>query len=269
MSAAESDRPEARFREVAPAEPPVPPSPGQRTGFVTVPPTVTGIAFSNSIAPLRMAANNNLMNGSGLAAGDFDQDGWCDLYFCALDGKNALYRNLGGWRFEEDGRIRGGRLPGSAVHRCLFRRCGWRWAPGSAGVNVGPGRSSLPEPGRRSVPRGHGRSGAPVPTPGPLRSPWEMWMAMETSIFTWPITERTRFSAPVVGPKCGSRTDAGWCWALTRTGCVSWTVVSRNWANRMGFISTMGAASSRRCLGLRSIFAIPRANHSMHRGILV
>ena len=101
IAAAESGRPEARFLEVAPAEPPAPPAPGQTTGFVAVPPTVTGIAFSNSIAPLRLAANNNLMNGSGLAAGDFDQDGRCDLYFCALDGKNALYRNLGGWRFEE------------------------------------------------------------------------------------------------------------------------------------------------------------------------
>ena len=47
-----------------------------------------------------MLENHNLMNGSGVAAGDFDGDGLCDLYFCAIDGTNALYRNLGNWRFE-------------------------------------------------------------------------------------------------------------------------------------------------------------------------
>jgi enediyne biosynthesis protein E4 len=107
IAAVESDRPEVRFREITPAQPPVPASPSQTVGFVAVPPVYTGIAFSNSIAPLRMAANNNLMNGSGVAAGDFDNDGWCDLYFCSLEGKNALYRNLGDWRFEEVAELAG------------------------------------------------------------------------------------------------------------------------------------------------------------------
>ncbi|HEX7861316.1 MAG TPA: VCBS repeat-containing protein [Verrucomicrobiae bacterium] len=40
------------------------------------------------------------MNGSGAALGDFDGDGWCDIYFCNLGGENALYRNLGNWKFE-------------------------------------------------------------------------------------------------------------------------------------------------------------------------
>src|SRR5204862_1015120 len=30
-----------------------------------------------------------------------DGDGWCDLYFCGMEGRNALYRNLGNWRFED------------------------------------------------------------------------------------------------------------------------------------------------------------------------
>lgn len=38
---------------------------------------------------------------SGLAAGDVDGDGLCDLYFCSVDGTNVLYRNLGNWRFED------------------------------------------------------------------------------------------------------------------------------------------------------------------------
>lgn len=41
------------------------------------------------------------MNGSGVAAGDIDGDGRSDLYFCAIEGTNRLYRNLGGWRFED------------------------------------------------------------------------------------------------------------------------------------------------------------------------
>ena len=36
-----------------------------------------------------------------MAAGDIDGDGRCDLYFCGLDRPNALYRNLGNWKFED------------------------------------------------------------------------------------------------------------------------------------------------------------------------
>src|SRR6266508_4047546 len=39
--------------------------------------------------------------GSGFALGDVDGDGRCDLYFCRLEGPNALYRNRGGWKFED------------------------------------------------------------------------------------------------------------------------------------------------------------------------
>ncbi len=72
-----------------------------RPGFTLLSPAQTGITFSNGLAEPLMMANNNLMNGSGVAAGDVDGDGRCDLYFCAIHGTNSLYRNLGGWRFEE------------------------------------------------------------------------------------------------------------------------------------------------------------------------
>ncbi len=36
-----------------------------------------------------------------MALGDVDGDGWVDLYLCMLDRPNVLYRNLGGWRFED------------------------------------------------------------------------------------------------------------------------------------------------------------------------
>jgi hypothetical protein len=72
-----------------------------RSGFTAVAAAASGVQFTNALSPLAAARNQNLMNGSGVAAGDFDGDGRCDLYFCAINGANALFRNLGDWRFEE------------------------------------------------------------------------------------------------------------------------------------------------------------------------
>ena len=72
-----------------------------RAGFTLLSGQQTGIHFANSIDDRLIASNNNFMQGSGVALGDFDGDGWCDLYFCAIDGTNALYRNLGGWKFQD------------------------------------------------------------------------------------------------------------------------------------------------------------------------
>lgn len=70
-------------------------------GFTPLDAARTGIPFTNRVAESRSLTNHILLNGSGVAAGDVDGDGRCDLYFCAIDGPNALYRNLGDWRFEE------------------------------------------------------------------------------------------------------------------------------------------------------------------------
>ena len=72
-----------------------------RAGFRRVPATESGIRFSNQLDNKRSVHNRNLLSGSGVAAGDFDGDGLCDLYFCGLDNGNKLYRNLGNWTFEE------------------------------------------------------------------------------------------------------------------------------------------------------------------------
>jgi len=61
----------------------------------------TGVNYTNRLAPDRVRGSQILVNGSGVAAGDVDGDGWVDLYFCGLDSENRLYRNLGGWRFED------------------------------------------------------------------------------------------------------------------------------------------------------------------------
>src|SRR6185369_10043723 len=88
------------------------PSPGYRqmalrvpaegkAGFTLVSAATTGIIFSNVLPQSVSITNQILLDGSGLAAGDVDGDGWCDLYFCAIDGRNTLYRNLGNWQFQD------------------------------------------------------------------------------------------------------------------------------------------------------------------------
>src|SRR5947208_8134126 len=72
-----------------------------KPGFVQLLPATTGIFFTNGLAAERYLTNQIYLNGSGVAAGDVDGDGWVDLYFCRLDGPNALYRNLGNWKFED------------------------------------------------------------------------------------------------------------------------------------------------------------------------
>src|SRR6516225_1164121 len=62
-----------------------------KTGFTLLPPGETGITFTNRLALRRGVVNQNLMNGSGVAAGDIDGDGLVDLYFCGLDVENRLY----------------------------------------------------------------------------------------------------------------------------------------------------------------------------------
>jgi enediyne biosynthesis protein E4 len=59
----------------------------------------TGVDFTNSLSDAQAAQNQIRMNGAGVALGDFDGDGRCDIYLCSLTGPNALYRNLGNWRF--------------------------------------------------------------------------------------------------------------------------------------------------------------------------
>ncbi len=77
----------------------VPPT-GQ-AGFTSLSPESLGILLTNALQDSRSFTNQIYLNGSGVAVGDVDGDGWCDLYFCGLDRGNALYRNLGNWRFED------------------------------------------------------------------------------------------------------------------------------------------------------------------------
>ena len=72
-----------------------------KDGFTLLAPQTTGIFFTNCLSEERGLASQILPSGSGVAAGDVDGDGLCDLYFCGLKCGNRLYRNLGNWRFED------------------------------------------------------------------------------------------------------------------------------------------------------------------------
>jgi hypothetical protein len=61
----------------------------------------TGILFTNALTPERLLESQVRYNGCGVAAGDVDGDGLCDLFFCSLEGRSHLYKNLGGFKFKE------------------------------------------------------------------------------------------------------------------------------------------------------------------------
>ena len=80
---------------------PVNPAQPGKTGFGLLPASQTGITFTNVLPESRYLTNQSYLNGAGVAAGDMDGDGWCDLFFAGLDRPCVLYRNLGNWRFED------------------------------------------------------------------------------------------------------------------------------------------------------------------------
>jgi enediyne biosynthesis protein E4 len=72
-----------------------------RDGFTLLPPERTGIRLTNFLSEERALASQILPSGSGVAAGDVDGDGRCDLFFCGLKCGCHLFRNLGDWKFED------------------------------------------------------------------------------------------------------------------------------------------------------------------------
>src|SRR6266498_3819879 len=89
-----SDGPGIRSREVRPGT-------SGKAGFTRMDPTTTGLGFTNVLQGDAYLTNAVAHNGSGVAIGDVDGDGWQDIYLCSLQGPNRLFRNLGNWHFEE------------------------------------------------------------------------------------------------------------------------------------------------------------------------
>lgn len=88
-------------------------------GFKSLLPNQTGVDFENVLSEAAFLSNRHYVNGSGVALGDADGDGWTDIYFANLEGHNVLYKNIGGWRFqditEEAGVAAAGRFSTGAV----------------------------------------------------------------------------------------------------------------------------------------------------------
>ncbi len=102
-----------RWREVA--------SPGTRTaGFTEQSPRRTGVKFRNDVSEAKAFANRHLVQGSGVAIADVDGDGRADVYLARADGPNALYRNLGGWKFENIAALAGVELADRASTGAVF-----------------------------------------------------------------------------------------------------------------------------------------------------
>ena len=74
-------------------------SPG--VGFTRMSSQATRINWRNDLPDERAEQNRILENGSGVAAGDVNGDGWCDLYFATIQGANHLCLNRGDWTFED------------------------------------------------------------------------------------------------------------------------------------------------------------------------
>lgn len=70
---------------------------------------LAGIDHQHGFLPEEIVLREELsLLVAGVAAGDYDRDGWVDLYFTQGDiGKNLLYRNLGDGTFEEVADIAG------------------------------------------------------------------------------------------------------------------------------------------------------------------
>ena len=72
-----------------------------KVGFTLLRPEQTRVTFTNSLDEWASTTNRVLNNGSGVAAGDFDNDGRVDLFYCSLNQRNRLFRNLGNWQFKD------------------------------------------------------------------------------------------------------------------------------------------------------------------------
>src|SRR5690349_8860527 len=65
-----------------------------KAGFTRLSGAATGVTFTNVLTRERYTTNQTFLNGSGVALGDVDGDGQCDIFLCSLDASCALYRNL-------------------------------------------------------------------------------------------------------------------------------------------------------------------------------
>lgn len=77
---------------------------GQASGFTPLPVSISHIDFENTLIEtptLNALLYQYLYNGGGVAAGDINNDGLCDLFFTGNMTPDRLYLNKGGMQFED------------------------------------------------------------------------------------------------------------------------------------------------------------------------
>ena len=173
---------------------PLPVASGGQPGFALLSPAQTGVAFTNTVSEEAAAANRVLLNGSGVAAGDFDSDGWPDLFFSSLNGRNTLFQESRRLAVRRRHRAIGIEARRTLLSRRGLRRCERRRLAGSAGLRARRRRGVLPERRHGQVHRRHrGRPhGQLVRQRRPSR--WRTWTATARWICTSPTIAPTTFA---------------------------------------------------------------------------
>ena len=70
-------------------------------GFTALTPSRTGVTHAYVLDAQRALTNRDLLIGAGVAAGDIDGDGYPELFAASVSGRATLYRNRGGFSFED------------------------------------------------------------------------------------------------------------------------------------------------------------------------
>ena len=94
--------------------------PGPSVGFTLLDPSRTGITFSNTVSESLLVHNRQLAQGAGVCLADVDGDGRPDVFLARTEGPNALYKNLGAWRFEDITASAGVAAPDRFSTGCAF-----------------------------------------------------------------------------------------------------------------------------------------------------
>ena len=94
--------------------------PRGKPGFTRMAVERTGIGFRNTVSDSALLGNRILGQGAGVCLGDVDGDGMVDVFLARTEGPNALYRNLGGWRFADITASAGVATPDRYSTGCAF-----------------------------------------------------------------------------------------------------------------------------------------------------
>ena len=89
-------------------------------GFTLLDPSRTGITFTNTVSDSALLHNRQLAQGAGVCLADVDGDGRPDIFLARTQGPNALYRNLGDWKFEDIATQAGVAAPDRVSTGCAF-----------------------------------------------------------------------------------------------------------------------------------------------------